>query len=160
MMWYVCVCVHVWVQEPLMEEYSIATQVWKLSSCDMCELARNSVLMSGFSHKVKKRFSLTLFTICMNILFPSVFYCLWASHSSVFSYFQAKSYWLGPSYAREGPESNDIRRTNVPDIRVAYRSETLSEELQLITHAVRTEELDTIDEEDSLSMGPLPAGGR
>ncbi|NWQ84905.1 AMPD2 deaminase, partial [Columbina picui] len=39
-------------KEPLMEEYSIATQVWKLSSCDMCELARNSVLMSGFSHKV------------------------------------------------------------------------------------------------------------
>lgn len=36
-----------------MEEYSIATQVWKLSSCDMCELSRNSVLMSGFSHKVK-----------------------------------------------------------------------------------------------------------
>lgn len=35
-----------------MEEYSIATQVWKLSSCDMCELARNSVLMSGFSQKV------------------------------------------------------------------------------------------------------------
>lgn len=40
------------VQEPLMEEYSIAAQVWKLSSCDMCELARNSVLMSGFPHKV------------------------------------------------------------------------------------------------------------
>uniref|UniRef100_A0A8C2Y9S3 AMP deaminase n=1 Tax=Coturnix japonica TaxID=93934 RepID=A0A8C2Y9S3_COTJA len=39
-------------KEPLMEEYSIATQVWKLSTCDMCELARNSVLMSGFSHKV------------------------------------------------------------------------------------------------------------
>lgn len=32
-----------------MEEYSIAAQVWKLSSCDMCELARNSVLMSGVS---------------------------------------------------------------------------------------------------------------
>lgn len=44
--------VRVCVQEPLMEEYSIAAQVWKLSSCDMCELARNSVLMSGFSHKV------------------------------------------------------------------------------------------------------------
>uniref|UniRef100_A0A665UIZ9 AMP deaminase n=2 Tax=Echeneis naucrates TaxID=173247 RepID=A0A665UIZ9_ECHNA len=104
-------------KEPLMEEYSIAAQVWKLSSCDMCELARNSVLMSGFSHK-------------------------------------AKSYWLGPSYSKEGPESNDIRRTNVPDIRVAYRSETLSEELHLIIHAVRTE--DSADEEDSLSMGPLP----
>lgn len=44
--------VYVVVQEPLMEEYSIAAQVWKLSSCDMCELARNSVLMSGFSHQV------------------------------------------------------------------------------------------------------------
>ena len=41
-------------KEPLMEEYSIATQVWKMSSCDMCELARNSVIMSGFSHKVIK----------------------------------------------------------------------------------------------------------
>ena len=39
-------------KEPLMEEYSIAAQVWKLSSCDMCELARNSVITSGFSHQV------------------------------------------------------------------------------------------------------------
>uniref|UniRef100_A0A8K9V923 AMP deaminase n=1 Tax=Oncorhynchus mykiss TaxID=8022 RepID=A0A8K9V923_ONCMY len=109
-------------KEPLMEEYSIATQVWKLSSCDMCELARNSVLMSGFSHK-------------------------------------AKSYWLGPKYSKEGPESNDIRRTNVPDIRVAYRSETLLEELNLITHAVHTKELDNIDEEDTLSMAPFGAEG-
>ena len=35
-----------------MEEYSIAAQVWKLSPCDMCELARNSVVMSGFEDKV------------------------------------------------------------------------------------------------------------
>ena len=35
-----------------MEEYSIAAQVFKLSSSDMCELARNSVLQSGFSHDV------------------------------------------------------------------------------------------------------------
>ena len=41
-------------KEPLMEEYSIATQVWKMSSCDMCELARYSVLTSGFSHTVCK----------------------------------------------------------------------------------------------------------
>lgn len=27
-------------------------QVWKLSQTDMCELARNSVLMSGFEHEV------------------------------------------------------------------------------------------------------------
>lgn len=38
--------------EPLMEEFSIAAQVWKLSSCDMSELARNSVLMSGFPTRV------------------------------------------------------------------------------------------------------------
>lgn len=35
-----------------MEEYAIAAQVWKLSTCDLCEIARNSVLQSGLSHKV------------------------------------------------------------------------------------------------------------
>ena len=39
-------------KEPLMEEYSIAAQVWKFSSADMCELARNSVLQSGFNRSV------------------------------------------------------------------------------------------------------------
>ncbi|XP_018579679.1 AMP deaminase 2 isoform X3 [Anoplophora glabripennis] len=82
-------------KEPLMEEYSIAAQVWKLSSCDMCELARNSVLMSGFPHK-------------------------------------SKQYWLGPNYTKEGVAGNDIARTNVPDIRVAFRYETLIDELSNI----------------------------
>lgn len=41
-------------KEPLMEEYSIAAQVWKLSFTDMCELARNSVLISGFPDEVNK----------------------------------------------------------------------------------------------------------
>lgn len=40
-----------------MEEYSIAAQVWKLSPCDMCELARNSVFMSGFEPEVSKKVS-------------------------------------------------------------------------------------------------------
>ena len=40
------------LQEPLMEEYSIAAQVWKLSTCDMCEISRNSALQSGFEHQV------------------------------------------------------------------------------------------------------------
>ncbi|XP_058497832.1 AMP deaminase 2 isoform X2 [Solea solea] len=105
-------------KEPLMEEYSIAAQVWKLSSCDMCELARNSVLMSGFSH-------------------------------------EAKSYWLGSKYFMEGQAGNDIRQTNVPDIRVAYRYETMCEELNLITQAIRTDELETIVEEGSLCMGAV-----
>uniref|UniRef100_A0A673YLR5 AMP deaminase 2 n=1 Tax=Salmo trutta TaxID=8032 RepID=A0A673YLR5_SALTR len=104
-------------KEPLMEEYSIAAQVWKLSSCDMCELARNSVLMSGFSHKVK-------------------------------------SYWLGPHYIKEGQEGNDIRRTNVPDIRVEYRYETMCEELNLITQAIHTEELAIHTEELEQNTSP------
>jgi AMP deaminase len=86
-------------KEPLMEEYSIATQVWKLSSCDMCELARNSVTTSGFSH-------------------------------------DAKQHWLGPNYTRDGVAGNDMTRTNVPDIRVAYRWETIYDELSNIFRSV------------------------
>ena len=41
-------------KEPLVEEYSVATQVWKLSSADMCEIARNSVLHSCFQSRFKK----------------------------------------------------------------------------------------------------------
>lgn len=40
-------------KEPLVEEYSVAAKVWKLSSCDLCEIARNSVYQSGFSHDTK-----------------------------------------------------------------------------------------------------------
>jgi len=85
-------------KEPLMEEYSIATQVWKLSSCDMCEMARNSVLQSGFPH-------------------------------------ETKLHWLGPNYMEEGVFGNEIARTNVPDIRIAYRHETLMMELCTIFDA-------------------------
>lgn len=42
-------------KEPLAEEYSIATQFWMLSSCDQCEVARNSVLISNFEDTTKKR---------------------------------------------------------------------------------------------------------
>ena len=45
-----------------MEEYSIAAQVFKLSSSDMCELARNSVLQSGFSHDVSYQNAQELFS--------------------------------------------------------------------------------------------------
>ncbi|XP_055684610.1 AMP deaminase 2 isoform X3 [Lutzomyia longipalpis] len=87
-------------KEPLMEEYSIATQVWKLSSCDMSELARNSVCMSGFPHKMKQ-------------------------------------HWLGPNYTQEGIAGNDVTRTNVPDIRVAFRFETLTGELKTIFNTIK-----------------------
>lgn len=75
-----------------MEEYSIAAQVWKLTSCDMSELARNSVIMSGFLH-------------------------------------EHKQHWIGANYKTDGVAGNDITRTNLPNIRVAYRNEALIEEL-------------------------------
>jgi AMP deaminase len=37
-----------YTKDPLLEEYSVASQVWKLNSIDQCEIARNSVLQSGF----------------------------------------------------------------------------------------------------------------
>ena len=52
--------------------------------------------------------------------------------------------------------TNDIRRTNVPDIRVGYRHETLCQELALITQAVQSEMLETIPEEAGLTMSPGP----
>ncbi len=39
-------------KEPLVEEYSVAAQVWKMTATDLCEIARNSVLHSGFPHQV------------------------------------------------------------------------------------------------------------
>uniref|UniRef100_A0A671MWI5 Adenosine monophosphate deaminase 1 (isoform M) n=1 Tax=Sinocyclocheilus anshuiensis TaxID=1608454 RepID=A0A671MWI5_9TELE len=45
-----------YTKEPLMEEYAIAAQVFKLSTCDMCEIARNSVLQSGLSAEEKIHF--------------------------------------------------------------------------------------------------------
>ena len=47
---------------------------------------------------------------------------------------QVKEHWLGVNYREEGPAGNDITRTNVPNIRVAYRHETLVEELKNILH--------------------------
>lgn len=91
-----------YTKEPLMEEYAIAAQLWKLSTCDLCEIARNSVLQSGLSHQEKKHF-------------------------------------LGPNYLQDGPEGNDIRRTNVAQIRMSYRFETLCNELSFLVGAVKSE---------------------
>ncbi|NXR92600.1 AMPD1 deaminase, partial [Hypocryptadius cinnamomeus] len=90
------------LQEPLMEEYAIAAQVFKLSTCDMCEIARNSVLQCGLSHEEKVKF-------------------------------------LGENYKEDGPDGNDIRKTNVAQIRVAYRYETWCYELNLIAEGLKNE---------------------
>ncbi|XP_029438523.1 AMP deaminase 3 isoform X2 [Rhinatrema bivittatum] len=93
-----------YTKEALMEEYAIAAQVWKLSTCDLCEIARNSVLQSGLSDKEKKHF-------------------------------------LGINYLKEGPDGNDIRRTNVAQIRMAFRYETLCNELSFLADAMQSDEM-------------------
>ncbi|WWC86266.1 AMP deaminase [Kwoniella dendrophila CBS 6074] len=81
----------------LLEEYSCAAQIYKLTPADMCELARNSVLQSGWEMQVKK-------------------------------------HWIGHKWYLPGAAGNDIHKTNVPTIRLAYRHSTLLEELALIRH--------------------------
>ena len=82
-------------KDALLEEYSVARQVYALSNCDVCELARNSVLQSGFEHPFKRHF-------------------------------------IGKNYSKESTLGNDMTMTNVPDVRIVYRYETLQEEWKLI----------------------------
>merc|ERR550539_1949759 len=43
-----------YTEDALLEEFSIAAQVYNLSAIDLCELSRNSVLQSGFDHDFKQ----------------------------------------------------------------------------------------------------------
>lgn len=91
-----------YTREPLIEEYSVAAQIWKLSNVDMSELAKNSVKMSGFEYQLKK-------------------------------------HWIGHNFNTDGVDGNDIEKTNVPDIRVSYRYETLQTEYGLIEYYTKLE---------------------
>ncbi|KAL7892629.1 hypothetical protein HDV64DRAFT_264034 [Trichoderma sp. TUCIM 5745] len=42
-------------KEPLIEEYAVAAQIYKLSPVDMCELAKNSVKQSGYEKAIKQQ---------------------------------------------------------------------------------------------------------
>ncbi|CEP63704.1 AMP deaminase LALA0_S09e00628g [Lachancea lanzarotensis] len=86
-----------YTREPLIEEYSVAAQIYKLSNVDMCELARNSVLQSGWESQIKR-------------------------------------HWIGKDFEKGGIHGNDVEKTNVPDIRINYRHETLCTELELVEH--------------------------
>lgn len=61
-------------------------------------------------------------------------------------YFKEKKHFLGANYLKDGPEGNDIRRTNVAQIRMAYRHETLCNELSFIVDAVKTEVMNSLCE--------------
>ena len=49
---------------------------------------------------------------------------------------KVKQHWLGPNYTRDGVSGNDMTRTNVPDIRISYRYETMIEEMSNIFRSV------------------------
>ena len=50
---------------------------------------------------------------------------------------QVKKHWHGPNYTRDGVSGNDMTRTNVPDVRIAYRYETMIEEMSNIFRSVK-----------------------
>lgn len=52
---------------------------------------------------------------------------------------QEKKHFIGSNYLEDGPAGNDIRRTNVAHIRMAYRHETLCNELSFLVGAVKAD---------------------
>ncbi|KAJ5915260.1 hypothetical protein N7454_011014, partial [Penicillium verhagenii] len=102
-------------KEPLIEEYSVAAQIYKFSAVDMCELAKHSVIQSGFELSLKKR-------------------------------------WLGSNCNLPGFAGNNVAKSNVPDIREAFRHETLQSELSLIA---RYAEGSVAEEQQVLAPGLL-----
>ncbi|EEA08008.1 adenosine monophosphate deaminase, putative [Cryptosporidium muris RN66] len=94
--------------EPLLEEYSIAAHIWKFSSIDLCEVARNSVLQSGFSSTEKANW--------IGVKKPN--YLNYAPHKIICKF--------DPVYL------NDIYKSNVPNIRLQFRRDMLLGEFNLI----------------------------
>uniref|UniRef100_A0A8C1QN55 AMP deaminase n=1 Tax=Cyprinus carpio TaxID=7962 RepID=A0A8C1QN55_CYPCA len=52
---------------------------------------------------------------------------------------EEKKHFPVVNYLKDGPEGNDIRRTNVPQIRMAYRHKTLCNELSFLVDGVKSE---------------------
>jgi AMP deaminase len=43
-----------YTEEHLLEEYSVASQIWGFSRCDLCEISNNSVRQSGYERNIKE----------------------------------------------------------------------------------------------------------
>lgn len=99
--------------EPLSEEYAIASHMWKLSICDLSEIARSSVLLSGFSFVDK----------CLRI---------------------------GDNFYLPFTGGNDKCKTNVPDVRLAFRETTLQEELGYLSNGTISRTTSVMDLQKSV----------
>jgi len=108
-----------YTKEPLIEEYSNATHVYKLNPVDICEIAANSVLQSSFDHTTKCR-------------------------------------WLNDKYYYFGSKGNDINRTNIPNIRVAFREETLAAEILFLKKCIGDQTVKTSTEILDTSILNMP----
>lgn len=122
-------------KEPLIEEYSVAAQVRCGAVPLMPQLANRVVPRTpALAHlyqlmltRSPQRFPLP----CPQVWkMSSVDMCEVATNSVRQSGFseEQKSHWLGQRWRDPGPLGNDIRQTNVPSIRAAYRYETLRNE--------------------------------
>ncbi|KAF7459364.1 AMP deaminase [Cryptosporidium felis] len=98
--------------EPLLEEYSIASHIWKLNNVDLCEIARNSVLQSGFSSKSKAS---------------------WLGIKNC-NYLNKSLYNIVNDF--EPCDVNDITRSNVPNMRIQFRRDMLRGEMELISRDI------------------------
>lgn len=107
-------------REPLMEEYSVAAQIWKLSSCDMCEIARNSVIASGWEGELKEKWVGGRAKLVTN------------SDGSSVALSDKNSNAASSSSARSLAFDNDIAKTNVPDVRVLYRQQRHCYEMAVV----------------------------
>lgn len=56
------------------------------------------------------------------------------------SLWQEKLHILGKNYHEDGPQGNNISKTNVAQIRMAYRYETLCYELDLMAEGMKSPE--------------------
>ena len=47
-------------------------------------------------------------------------------------FLQIKMHWVCASYWKSGPDGNDVHKTNVPNLRMRFRYDCHSEELNLV----------------------------
>jgi AMP deaminase len=120
-----------YTREPLMEEYSVGAQIWKLSSADMCEIARNSVLACGWEASLKERW---------------IGKALMGSDSDGSSVAMSSNGSVTSTATSSEPAStcrsltfdNDVNKTNVPSIRVLYRQQRHAYEMAVVFSATGT----------------------
>jgi len=101
-------------EEALIEEYVVAARFFRLSSCDLCEIARNSVLQSGFERAFKE---------------------WWVGSAGAGA--AARPSTNPFDEEANGEHHMDERKSNVPTMRLKFRADTLRQEMDYLASASR-----------------------